>query len=86
MVVPHEVLFRLLATGRKQSDRIPLLEQLVHPELEDPSSSSTKIWGILEEIVKEELITKLIFHVAVPEHLEYMSRGDSLLTCGARGW
>ena len=57
----------------------------MHLEFEDPSSSSTEIRGTLEEIV-EGLITNLIFHVVVPDHLEYGSRGDPLLTQFARGW
>ena len=76
---PKEVRFRFLATDRKKIDGIPSSEQLVHLEFEDPSSSSTEIRGTLEEIV-EELITNLIFHVVVPDHFEYGSRGDPLLT------
>ena len=49
VVVPHEVRIHLRANDRKQSDRIPLPEQLMHPELEDPSSSRTEIPGTLEE-------------------------------------
>ena len=88
VVVPNEVLsrLRLLTNDRKQFDRTPLPERLVHPELEDPSSGRTEIRGALEEIVKEELITNLIFHVAVPDYLKYVSRGDPLLTYGARRW
>ena len=85
VVFPHGIRYCPHAADRKQFNRIPLPGQLVHPELEDPSSSSTKIRGALEEIV-EELITNLIFHAAVPDYREYGSRGDPLPTQFARGW
>ena len=41
----------------------------MHPELEDPPSSSARMRGVLEEIVEEYHVRNLIFYVAFPEHL-----------------